>query len=179
MYIYHSFFIHSFHSSLDKQLPVFYKTNLFLENHLPTLGDFAIVCKTRKGIRKTNTCWQPCFYGWSRAFLLLILKSDRHIKEVYNLASLMAQMVKRLSAVQETWVWSLGWENPLEKEMATHSSTLAWKIPWTEEPGRLQSVGSQGVRHDWVTNTFTVTLPLSHMLAMEWPNFSKPGFNNT
>ena len=49
----------------------------------------------------------------------------------------MAQMVKRLSAVQETWVRSLGWEDPLEKEMATHSSTLAWKIPWMEEHGRL------------------------------------------
>ena len=55
----------------------------------------------------------------------------------------MAQTVTRLSAVQETWVRSLGWEDPLEKEMATHSSTLAWKIPWTEEPGRLQSMGSQ------------------------------------
>ena len=50
------------------------------------------------------------------------------------LASLVAQMVKRLSAVQETWVQSLGREDPLEKEIATHSSTLAWKIPWTEEP---------------------------------------------
>ena len=54
----------------------------------------------------------------------------------------MAQIIKRLPAVQETWVRSLGWEDPLEKEMATYSSTLAWKIPWTEEPGRLQSMGS-------------------------------------
>ena len=60
----------------------------------------------------------------------------------------MAQTVKRLPAVQETQVQSLGWENPLEKEMATHSSTFAWKIPWTEEPGGLQSMGSQRVRHD-------------------------------
>ena len=52
-------------------------------------------------------------------------------------ASLVAQMIKRLPAMRETQVWSLGWEDPLEKEMATHSSTLAWKIPWTEEPGRL------------------------------------------
>ena len=52
-------------------------------------------------------------------------------------------MVKRLSTVRETWVQSLGWEDPLEKEMAIHSSTIAWKIPWTEEPGRLQSIGSQ------------------------------------
>ena len=69
-------------------------------------------------------------------------------------ASLVAQTVKNLPAVQETWVWSLSGEDPLEKEMATHSSILAWIIPWTEEPGRLQSMGSQRVGHDWVTNTF-------------------------
>ena len=63
-------------------------------------------------------------------------------------ASLVAQMVKCLPAMQETWVQLLGWEYPLEKEMATHSSTLAWKIPWTEEPGSLQSMGLQRVRHD-------------------------------
>ena len=60
----------------------------------------------------------------------------------------MAQRVKRLPAMQETWFRSLDQEDPLEKEMATHSSTLAWKIPWTEKPGRLQSMGSQRVRHD-------------------------------
>ena len=59
-----------------------------------------------------------------------------------------AQTVKRLPAMQETWVRSLGWEDTLEKEMATHSSTLAWKIPWTEKLGRLQFLGSQRVRHD-------------------------------
>ena len=61
---------------------------------------------------------------------------------------LVAQMVKRLSTVQETWVRSLGWEDPLEKEMATHSSILAWEMPWTEQPGGLQSTGSQRVGHD-------------------------------
>ena len=60
----------------------------------------------------------------------------------------MAQMVKRLPTMQETQVRSLGWEDPLEKEMATHSSTLVWKMPWTEEHGRLQSMGSQRVGHD-------------------------------
>ena len=65
-----------------------------------------------------------------------------------NLLMLVAQMVKRLLTMQETWVRSLGQEDPLEKEMATHSSTLAWRIPWTEEPGRLQPMGSQRVRHD-------------------------------
>ena len=63
-------------------------------------------------------------------------------------ASLVAQMIKNLPAVQETWVRSLGWEGPLETEMATHSSILAWKISWTQEPGGLQSMGSQRVRHD-------------------------------
>ena len=63
-------------------------------------------------------------------------------------ASLVAQMVKRLPAMQETWVQSLGQGDPLEKEMATHSSILAWKIPWTEEPDRLQSMGLQRVGHD-------------------------------
>ena len=65
--------------------------------------------------------------------------------------SLVAQRLKRLSAMQETRVQSLGWEDPLEKAMAPHSSTLAWKIPWTEEPGRLPSMGSQRVGHVWET----------------------------
>ena len=63
-------------------------------------------------------------------------------------AFLVAQRVKRLPAMQETWVRSLGQEDPLQKEMATHYSALAWKISWTEEPGRLQSMGSQRVGHD-------------------------------
>ena len=65
-------------------------------------------------------------------------------------------MVKSLPAMQETWVQSLVWEDPLEKGMATHSSILAWRIPWTEEPGRLQSMASQRVRHNWAANTFKV-----------------------
>ena len=62
--------------------------------------------------------------------------------------SLVAQTVKNLPAVRETWVPSLGREDPLEEGMATHSSILAWRIPWTEEPGGLQSMGSQRVGHD-------------------------------
>ena len=62
-------------------------------------------------------------------------------------ASPVVQTVKNLPAMQESWVRSLGWEDPLEKEMATHSSILAWKIQWTEEPGGLQSMGSQRVGH--------------------------------
>ena len=64
------------------------------------------------------------------------------------MTSLVAQVVKYLPTMRETWVQSLSWEDPLEKEMATHSSTLAWKIPWTEKPGRLQSMGLQRVGHD-------------------------------
>ena len=60
----------------------------------------------------------------------------------------MAQLVKSLPAMWETWVQSLGWEDPLQKEMATHSSILAWRIPRTEEPGGLQSMGSQRVGHN-------------------------------
>ena len=67
-------------------------------------------------------------------------------------ASLVAQRVKRLPAMQETWVQSLGQEDPLKKEMTIHSSTVAWKIPWIEKPGRLQSMGSQRVGHDWATS---------------------------
>ena len=64
----------------------------------------------------------------------------------------MAQSLKHLPAMRETQVWSLSWEDPLEKEMATHSSILAWRIPWKEKPGRLQSTGSQRVAHDWATS---------------------------
>ena len=64
------------------------------------------------------------------------------------ISSLVTQTVKRMPAIWETQVRSLGWEDPLEKEMATHASTLAWKTPWTEETGRLQSMGSQRVRRD-------------------------------
>ena len=67
---------------------------------------------------------------------------------MYHRASLVAQMVKNLPAMQETWIRSLGQEDPLEKEMATHYSILAWKIPWTEEPGGVKSMGSQRVRQD-------------------------------
>ena len=66
----------------------------------------------------------------------------------------MTQTVKNLPAMWETWVWSPGWEDPLEKEMSTHSGIFAWKIPGTEEPGGLQSMGSHRVGHDQVTNTY-------------------------
>ena len=73
-------------------------------------------------------------------------------RDIEKWASLVVQSVKNLLAVQETWVQSLGLEDALEKEMTTHSSTLTWKIPWTEEPGGLQSMGSQRLEHNWVPN---------------------------
>ena len=76
-------------------------------------------------------------------------------------------VVKNLPAMQETWVQSLGWEDPLEKGMATHSSILAWRIPWTEEPGGLQSMRSQRVRHDWVTNTQSILKEISPEYSLE------------
>ena len=68
--------------------------------------------------------------------------------KLWSRASLVAQRLKRLPGMWETWVRSLGWEDPLEKEIATHSSILAWRIPWREEPGRVQSMRSQRVGHD-------------------------------
>ena len=86
-------------------------------------------------------------------------------------ASLVDQMVKHLPAMWETRVWSLGWEDPLEKEMATHCSTPAWKIPWMEEPGGLQSMGSQRVGHDWV-------ISLSFFLSFLWDKVRKKNWNH-
>ena len=83
-----------------------------------------------------------------------ILRSQKLLgcfRQAYDVTSPLAQTVKRLPTMRETRVRSLGQEDPLEKEMATHSSILAWKIPWTEEPGWLLSMGSHRVGHDGVT----------------------------
>ena len=82
-------------------------------------------------------------------------------------ASLVAQMVKNLPAMQKTQVWTLSQEDPLQKEMATHSSVLAWRIPWTEEPGGLQSIGSQRVLYDLATKqqTFAYFKYLLHAIV--------------
>ena len=80
--------------------------------------------------------WQP-----TPTILAWRIPWQRNLVGYSPWASLVAQMIKHLSAMRETWVQSLGWKDPLEKEVATHSSTLAWRIPWMEEPGRLQSMG--------------------------------------
>ena len=89
-------------------------------------------------------------------------------------------MVKNLPAMQETWVRSLDREDPLEKGTATHSNILAWRIPWTEEPGRLQSTGLHRVGHDWATNMFTsiyyckwITHIISFTLYKSQQNYDK------
>ena len=79
----------------------------------------------------------------------------------YSWASFVARLVKNLPAMGETWVWSLGWEDPLEKRKATHSSILAWRIPCTIQP-----LGSQRVRHDWVNFT---TAPIAFLIVLNKP----------
>ena len=91
----------------------------------------------------------------------------------YTRASLVSHTVKNLPATRETWVQSLGGEDPLEEGMATYASILAWRIPWTEDPSRLQSMGSQRVRHDYVTATFTFS-PVLKLLIPQW--FCEQGF---
>ena len=106
------------------------------------VGGFFYHCATRK--------------AWDRSLARVYNTRSRQnfVKTVFTnnytpwKASLVAQRLKRLPLMRETWVQSLGQEDPLEKEMAPHSSTLAWKIPWTEEPGRLQPMGLDRVRHD-------------------------------
>ena len=93
------------------------------------------------------------------------------VKPLYFLNSSSDLVVKNLPAVQKTRVRSLGWEDPLEKEMVTHFSILAWKISWTEEPGGLQSMGSQRVGHDWVTNTQHVMSGTSISSYLEFSEF--------
>ena len=84
-------------------------------------------------------------------------------KYTFLWTSLVAQMVKHLPTMRETRVQSLGWEDLLEKEMATHSSTLAWKVPWTEKPGNLQSMGSQRVGHNWATSLSLSSYSMHHV----------------
>ena len=89
---------------------------------------------------------------------------------IYSLpwASLVAQLVKDLPAMLETWVRPLDWEDPLEEDMATHSSILAWRIPWTPEPGGLQSMVSQRVRQRSITFHSAQVGPFPHSLAEHW-----------
>ena len=107
------------------------------------------LCQTTVGRLAETVSWCPCDLSLAHCPGQCGPELSMHMPWV------VAQRVRILPAMRETWVQSLGWEDTLEKGMATHSIILAWRIPWTEEPGGLQSSGSQRVRHDWVTNTFT------------------------
>ena len=132
----------------------------------------AIIKKTRgnKCQRECGGERQPLYtvriVDWS-ATIKNIKKFHQKIKNRTamwtNRACLVAQEVKKLPAVHETWVQSLGQEDTLEKGIATHSSILAWRIPWTEEPGRLQSMESQRVGHDWATNKWTYNFTVCYL----------------
>ena len=108
--------------------------------------EFYNICKEE--LDYVFSCWFFC----KASVAIQILISEAILPS----SSLMAQMIKNLPAVRETRVQSLSQEGPLEKGLETHSRILAWKIPWPEEPGRLQSMGSQRVRHDWATFAFGV-----------------------
>ena len=99
-------------------------------------------------IRRLKILWRRPF--WYFTWFVLHNKERRW-------AFLVAQMVNNLTASWQTWVWTLGQEDPLEKELATHSSILDWRIPWREELGGLHAMGSQRVGHNWATNTYTHT----------------------
>ena len=123
----------------------------------PTLSSSA--CPPHQGSKRCPSSCQKQTPGKG-----LSCKGNQNIVLIYRHfgASQVAQLAKNLPAKQETQVWSLGQEDPLEKRVATHSSILAWIIPWTEKPGRLYSMESQRVRHDWVTNTHTHTHTHTH-----------------
>ena len=107
------------------------------------------LCQAKVGRLAETVSWCPCALSLAHCPGQCGPELSMHMPWV------VAQMVRILPAMWETRVQSLGWEDTLEKRMANHSIILAWRIPWTEEPGGLQSIGSQRVRHDWVTNTFT------------------------
>ena len=144
--------------------PLCYKVLSYLHNLRDgTLVQvFYLFCLWLSPVQKYTAFWGKSFVGVNGSshtssasqweFPSLNLCSSYPLLAKSSLASLVAQRVKGLPTMQETWVWFLGWEDPLEKEIATHSSTLAWKIPWMEKSGRLQSMGLQRVRHDWATS---------------------------
>ena len=112
---------------------------------------------------------QRVAHNWSDLACMFVLNSEkREIWIKYLLwPSLVARRIKNLPAVQETWVQSLGWEDPLKKGMTTHSSMLDWRIPWTEQPVGLQSTVSHVV-HDWVTNSTTIVCWLFSFSWIVW-----------
>ena len=135
---------------------LFFKDLTYKWDHMVFV--FVWLLSLSRNIHSCHCKWQDFFNDWI-------------IFHYIYKASLVAQMVKNLPAMQETQVQPLGPEEPLEEGMATHSSILAWRIPWAEEPGGLQSLGSQRVEHDWVTkHTHTHTHPprFLHPFIHQW-----------
>ena len=121
-----------------------------------------LACCSPRGCKESDTTEQlnkqEQWTGWQTDIQVYRSSNrDQGISLMVQWAALVDQTVKNLPSMRETWVQSLGREVPLEKEMATHSSILAWKISWTEEPGGLQSLQLRRVGHVWATNTFTFT----------------------
>ena len=126
-------------------------------------GSYAIHRVVQEHVFPTNIATGQC-HGHSMALPSLMFWKpffflNLNIKKIQTLwASLVAQTIKYLPAMQETWVWSLDREDPLEKGMVIHSSIIAWRIPWIEQPSGLHSLGSQRVRQDWAINTYLCAL---------------------
>ena len=116
-----------------------------LRNLLENCVYFTLKNRRQKDKRE-NKLWNLVNH-YQHLLLIVAMSRNRILSGPFLIT---AQTVKHLPTMRETRVWSLGQEVPLEKEMAIHSSILAWKIPWMEEPGRLQSMGSQRVGHDWI-----------------------------
>ena len=125
--------------------------------HVSTVSRLRNPDTTEMFVKSTRLKLRPllCIYLWTpMTFWYQHFKFFQpYLLNVYHILWWL-RLVKNPPAVQETWVWSLSWEDPLEKGRATHSVILAWRKTWTEEPGRLMSMGLQRVGHDWVTNTF-------------------------
>ena len=127
------------------------KKNKNLENSLAVLWLGFVLCSTAK---KRKNIKENKLQGRWKAFVIQVVDT-----------SLVTQMVKNLPAIQEIRIRCLGWENPPEKGMATHSSIFAWRIPWTEESGGLESMGSQRVGH-WSTNATTIQVSCTETVAV-------------
>ena len=148
------------YSNIKRQSSTMQNCNYFCSNPINSRGNIVLTAEKTGSKRLDNLpVVMPLGSGTARFRLRTIPKppSWKVAPLLYVGASLWAQTVKNLSAMQETLFQSLGQEESLEKGMATYSSILAWRIPWTEEPGGLQSMGSHRVRHDWVTDTYTYT----------------------
>ena len=117
-----------------------------------------------------NTCNFPNKLIYNRLFKNILIKSNLYIP------TMVAQTVKNLPAMKETWVWSLGWEGPLEKGMTIHSSIIAWRILWTEDPSGLQFMGLQRVRLDWVTKAITFS-PTETQITLKYADSKFDRYN--